>query len=203
MVKKKSLFILLIFWAIGAQCQLSIYGSTGINFSNVSFSHDLFDSFESSPIKPLFLTGGVGIPISDKMHFTGEVSYSPNGYRVNYANDISYRYRGFNLQPGITYEINPVRFEAGGFLSVKTGEQIKDGDASWESPQFDTGESTNWGIYSGINLSLVKNIGLFTRYYWGLSAVSAITYTDFDGNPAGSQKEKIRNLQIGISLLLF
>lgn len=201
MPKQIFVFLLLCF-SFSANSQISIYGSAGINSSDINISSEIGNlSFEHESFIQPFLTFGIATPISNKLYWVGELSYSASGYKFS-ETETKVRYNMLNFQTGLGYQFGPLRIEGGGFIGTSLSDQVKSNDSEWADSFFNS-ESIVLGAFVGLNLSVTKNIGIFARNYRGITPISEIMFTDFSGELAGTFEEKINNYQFGISIQLF
>lgn len=202
---KQIILAFLLGLSISANSQVSVYGSAGMSSTGIHLSNtaDSNISFENESYFQPFLTLGIAAPISNKLYWLGEVSYSPSGYQTTNNSTVSkLRYNMVNFQTGLGYQLGALRIEAGSFIGTSLTDKIKTGDSDW-SRDFAYSEDYTIGAFVGLNLSLTKNIGIFARYYKGLSPISKISITDINGQVVNTLNEKINNLQFGITINLF
>ena len=205
---KQFVIALLICFSTTLNGQITVYASTGVNVSNLTFNlgseSDLI--FRNEPFVQPFFTLGTAIPISEKIVWFNELSYSPSGYQTKadtFPNpSFKVKYNLINLQSALGYQLGSVRLELGGFAGTSLSVKSKINDRDWRE-NINILEDVNLGVFAGLNLSVVKNIGLFLRYYKGISPVSKLTLTDINGDDAGFLTEKINNVQLGVTVSLF
>ncbi|MBT8233079.1 MAG: outer membrane beta-barrel protein [Saprospiraceae bacterium] len=205
MKKPILLIVTILCFSLSISAQVNFYIASGVNLSNISqeINNEKISGLSNGSLVSPFLSIGAATPILDKLYLFGEISYSPQGYQ----NDVfppdgpptaqKTKYDYLNVMPGLAYQINPVRFEIGGFVGYSLSEKIKFMDG-W-SEDLDFIDELNVGAFAGINIILFKELSIFSRYYYGLASVLELNITDFDGNPAGIYAEKTRTLQVGLS----
>lgn len=190
-------------FSIQAQSQISFYGSTGINISNTNFDlpENIFIHANYSSTTNPFITAGLTTPINGKINVLGELGFSRFGFK-HVAGVSSFQttvqYEQINLQTGLSYQLNPIRFEVGGYLGHNLTYKYKTDTSTWRS-DIENNKKLNSGLFAGVNVLVYKNLSIMARYYYGLSAASETIYTDAVGNPAYELQEKINNIQLGIT----
>lgn len=199
----KYLTAVLILFSISAQSQISIYSTAGINISSTNFDLEdniqLLAAFESTT-NP-FITIGLTVPMKSNLNLFGELSYSTFGYK--YVTGISsfqttVHYTQINFQPGVSYQINPVKLELGGYVGNNLTYKYEIDASTW-SEGTENDIKINGGLFAGAKFKVYQNFDVLARYYYGLSAASKSIYTDANGNPIYELKEKINYIQLGLS----
>jgi hypothetical protein len=210
-MSKQIIFALSLCISISANAQVSVYGAAGINSTGAIVDDNenyVLDYKNESFFQPFF-TAGLAAPISQKLFFLGEIGYSTNGYKRNKSelNQAKFIYKTINFQTGIGYQLGPIRLEGGGFFSKPFSGESEVSLEYLMTETFNPLKKESLGLYTGFNLSFIKNIGVFARYYRGLTPFKYEYLTSsFGGTPTIKPKEVpvfIQNLQFGISVNLF
>lgn len=203
-MKPKTLFIL-TFVAFNLQCaysQLSLGICSGLNLPTVKFYNLNFAGVElEEGIRPDFFVGlSPKYEIYKRISVRLDIQYSRKGYKVSNigSDDSKFRYEYIDVIPEIDFKLFS-------FLSFGTG--VNTAFLIQESQKFDN----TW--YSGDNLETIqvfdfglvgtirgefKNFNVFFRYNHGLSNITNILFTNFEGYPIRNVQQKNKNFQVGI-----
>ena len=192
----------LLFGSISTYAQVSIYGSAGVNYSHISFDNYEFD-LSSETSNGGFLTVGISIPISQKLYLINELNASVYSSKILILNGTpESTYNQLNIQTGLGYQLGPIRLEGGVMIGKTLSHNLSFEDTRTVNESYSDSDNINLNVFAGLNLSITKNIGLFSRYYHGLNQFGEFNLLDFQGNAAGVFRENMKNLQIGLSFLI-
>ncbi|QEC52410.1 outer membrane protein with beta-barrel domain [Anseongella ginsenosidimutans] len=181
---KKTLLIGALFLAGmgGTYAQVNYGVKAGVNFANLNFSEDVED------LDPSTLTGfQAGIfanaELAENFSVQPELLYSAQGSVLAEEGDNSYKYKlsylslpvmaRYQFWEGFRLEVGP---QLGLLLSAKSVLDTDGGEA--EEDVKDQTKSIDFGLAGGASYQLPMGIGVFARYYTGLTDISDGNETD-------------------------
>lgn len=179
----------------GAFAQVNYGVKAGVNFANVHLSEDVEDS------DPSILTGfhaGVFIntELAENFSVQPELFYSAVGSKLLEEGDASFKLKTSYLSlpvlaqyqffDGFRLELGP---QVGLLLSSKN--ELKGTEEDYEEDVKDDTESIDFGLTGGASYQLPIGLGIFARYYTGLSDITK-------ENEAGV-KVKNNNIAVGLT----
>lgn len=195
--------IFLSCFQLEAQSGLGV--SAGLNFSAVRMSDPGF--FTKTGTKTGFVFGAYyRSEISGQWAFLTELQYASKGF--SFFDDFSgswvkIRILYLDFLPQMEFRPIPkIGVSAGMNIGRRLYEKIKGPDGEWREPIFRFAKDLDIGALAGIRFYLDRlNVGF--HYNHGLTNSNDIIFTDINGNPLSSVKQKKQVLQMKVGYLLF
>lgn len=199
---KNILFSILICLPFLSNSQISFYGSIGANVSDISFENNEI-ALNTSASEGGFITVGMAAPISHNLYSLNELNASAYSTEVLSLNSLKAKYSQLNLRTGLGYQLGWLRIESGVQIGKSLRSNIEFVDAQSTNLSYTDVQEINLSAFFGLNISVTKNIAIFTRNYFGLTNFGEFKSFDAQGNASGNYRQKITNFEIGASVLLF
>lgn len=203
----KNLFLILslsFFCSPLAYSQFSLGISGGLNLSHSPFNDMVV--FNTGYRSAYFLGVTPKYHLNSHLAILSDIEYSVKGFESKGNNiqlDSESRYTYLDFSPEITYHLADfLSLGMGGYIGFKLDEEQRIAGGEWSSTKdLEFIKSTDFGLVGSIRGNL-HNFFLVMSYQHGLQDISNLQYTDPNGEPLTSGKQRNRNIQLGIGYFI-